>query len=147
MMTYPGVPMAFAGDERDAVGVTGEESRTPMDWDAPEDAHCATMSRYRDLLTLRSTSSALTHGGLRWVNVQADAVAYLREDANDRLLVVAARRGGQHVRVTRDLLGNLDPQLVCGEGTMEPGDHGALFTLPDAGYGIWRLGDLDVPRW
>ncbi|KFI46337.1 glycoside hydrolase family 13 protein [Bifidobacterium boum] len=147
MMTYPGVPMAFAGDERDAVGVTGEESRTPMDWDAPEDAHCATMSRYRDLLTLRSTSSALTHGGLRWVNVQADAVAYLREDANDRLLVVAARRGGQHVRVTRDLLGGGDPQLVCGEGTMEPGDHGALFTLPDAGYGIWRLGDLDVPRW
>ncbi|KAB8300792.1 glycoside hydrolase family 13 protein [Bifidobacterium apri] len=147
MMTYPGVPMAFAGDERDATGITGEESRTPMDWDAPENAHSATIARYRELLTLRKTSSALTHGGLRWVSVQPDAVAYLREDANDRLLVVVARQGGQQVHVAREWLGNADPQLVAGQGTVAPADRGASFALADAGYGVWRLGDIEVPRW
>ena len=118
-----------------------------MDWDAPESAHSATIDRYRELLKLRKTSSALTHGGLRWVSVQADAVAYLREDVTDRLLVVAARQGGQQVHVTRELLGNADPQLVAGEGSVAAADHGARFALPDAGYGVWRLGGLEVPRW
>ena len=46
---------------------------------------------HRDLIGLRRASDALARGGIRYVHVGDDAIAYLRETRDERLLCLAAR--------------------------------------------------------
>jgi len=88
-MTLPGVPMIFAGDELGLEGAWGEDARRTMPWGEPWDG--AFLGELRALTRLRRTLPALARGGLRFVHVAPDAIAFLRETGSERLLVLAAR--------------------------------------------------------
>ena len=90
-MTTPGVPMIFAGDEIGLEGDWGEDARRTMPWDRPETWDRDLLDAYRSLATLRRSSAALAHGGLRYVDVGDDSVSYLRETRDEALLCVASR--------------------------------------------------------
>jgi alpha-glucosidase len=90
-MTLPGVPMLFAGDELGLEGAWGEDARRTMPWSRPETWDRAFLGEVRALAALRRSSEALARGGLRYVHVSADAIAFLRETRDERLLVLAAR--------------------------------------------------------
>ncbi len=91
-MTLPGLPVVYAGDEFGAVGVDGEASRTPMPWGTEEEPEVAVrIALYRDLVHLRRAHPALAGGGLRWVHVDEDAVLFVREAAEETILVLASR--------------------------------------------------------
>jgi alpha-glucosidase len=90
-MTTPGVPMVFAGDELGLEGRWGEDARRTMPWDRRETWDEAFLEEVRRLAALRRSSAALARGGLRHVHASADAVAYLRETRDERLLCLAAR--------------------------------------------------------
>lgn len=138
LATYPGTPMVFAGDEIGATGETGEHARVPMPWGEPQRWDTSTLAMYRSLLALRRSSEALRDGGLRWVLVTDDAVAYLREVPGERVLVLAARARWPGAvlpsrltptRVAESLYG---PDLhVDDAGLHLPGDGPAV--------GVWRL--------
>lgn len=148
LMTFPGVPMTFAGDEQDAVGSTGEQSRVTMDWDSPDDRYEETSSVYRELLELRRRYSALRAGGLRWVGSTADMLGYLREDGESRLLVAASRVPDEHLIIDEELIGSEPPLLLFGQGRMTRVDgHRWLLTMPEPAICIWRLGNLPIPSW
>ncbi|WP_167132531.1 glycoside hydrolase family 13 protein [Paramicrobacterium chengjingii] len=89
-VTLPGIPVVWAGDEFGLTGEDGEASRTPIPWHAA-DAASDTIELYAELIALKREHSALNGGGIRWVHVSADVLAYVREDASQSLLVVAAR--------------------------------------------------------
>ncbi|WP_141899153.1 glycoside hydrolase family 13 protein [Paramicrobacterium agarici] len=89
-MTLPGIPVVWAGDEFGLTGIDGEHSRTPIPWHAA-DAASGTIDLYSELIALRRKHSALNGGGMRWVHVSDDALAYVREDGDESLLIVAAR--------------------------------------------------------
>ena len=88
-MTLPGVPMVFAGDELGLEGAWGEDARRTMPWGEPWDEEF--LGAFRDLVHLRRTLPALARGGIRWVHVDADTIAFLRETRDERLLCVASR--------------------------------------------------------
>jgi alpha-glucosidase len=90
-MTMPGVPMVFAGDEIGLEGAWGEDARRTMPWSKPETWDHAFLGEVRALAALRRSSDALARGGLRYVHVSADAIAFLRETPRERLLVLASR--------------------------------------------------------
>jgi alpha-glucosidase len=94
-MTTPGVPMIYQGDELGLDGRWGEDGRRPMPWSRPETWDTTTLERYRALAALRRSSEALARGGIRYVHVSDDAVAYLRETRGERLLCCASRTGEQ----------------------------------------------------
>ena len=98
-MTSPGVPMIFAGDEIGLEGDWGEDARRTMPWDRPETWDSTLLSHYRRLAMLRRSSRALADGGLRYVHVSEDAIAYLRETRDERLLCLAARDTHEPVTV------------------------------------------------
>ncbi|MEV6925088.1 glycoside hydrolase family 13 protein [Dactylosporangium sp. NPDC051485] len=95
LATLPGVPMVFAGDEFGLTGATGEASRTPMPWRRDT----AILPWYASLLSLRRKHPALRGGGLRFAHVSADAVAFWRETADERLLVLVRRAPGTPVPI------------------------------------------------
>ena len=78
-MTTPGVPMVFAGDELGLEGAWGEDARRTMPWGRPETWDGAFLAEVRALAALRRARDALARGGLRYVHVSADAIAFLRE--------------------------------------------------------------------
>jgi alpha-glucosidase len=100
LATMPGTPMVFAGDEWGMTGDNGEDSRRPMPWDRPETWDQHTYGRYQALFRLRAAHPALRHGGLRFAHVSDDAVAYWRETADERLLILVRRAAGTPVTVT-----------------------------------------------
>jgi alpha-glucosidase len=90
-MTLPGVPMVFAGDELGLEGAWGEDARRTMPWSKQETWDEAFLAEVRMLAALRRSSGALARGGLRFLHISADAIAFLRETRDERLLVLGAR--------------------------------------------------------
>ena len=154
LMAFPGVPMVFAGDECGAVGSTGEESRVSMDWESMEGTHgtqgthaIAVMETYRRLLGLRRACPALRSGGLRWAYADDDSFAFLREDADDRILVTASRTDGRRMRIDSGYIGSGRPRLLYGDGHVEDLPEGRVFVHDRASVCLWRLDPLRVPHW
>jgi alpha-glucosidase len=137
-MTTPGVPMVFAGDELGLEGSWGEDARRTMPWDHQaawdEELHRA----YRTLIGLRRSSRAFADGGIRYAHVGPDAIAYLRETRDERMLCLAVRGPTDDIRLPLALLRcrALEPMLG-GEVRIEkdtavlPGDGPA--------FHVWRL--------
>src|SRR5690606_840605 len=83
-MTLPGLPVVFAGDEFGLTGTDGEMSRTPMPWGSEsEPATAEVLSTYRALIALRREHPVLGTGGLRWVHVDDETIAFVREGADE----------------------------------------------------------------
>ena len=91
-MTTPGVPMLFAGDELGLEGEWGEDARRPMPWADAARWDVGPLDEVRRLAELRRSSEALARGGVRYVHVGDDAIAYLREGRR-AAACLAARAG------------------------------------------------------
>jgi alpha-glucosidase len=137
-MTTPGVPMLFAGDEIGVEGAWGEDGRRTMPWERPETWDETLLAEYRTLIALRRSSSALARGGIRSAFVGDDAIAYLRESGDKRLLCLAARAEHEPIRLPLAELG------AAGVATLYGGDaearNGELILPADGpAFHVWRL--------
>ena len=146
LFTYPGTPVMFAGDEGGLTGVNGEHGRAPMPWPSIDAGggpgwDAATFDVYRSLIALRRSSRALREGGIRWAVVEPDAVAYLRETADERVLVLVARAPWGGATLPRHLVptGGEAQNLYGGAALALRPD---AIELPGDGPGVqvWRLG-------
>jgi alpha-glucosidase len=141
-MTSPGVPMVFAGDEIGLEGAWGEDSRRTMPWGHPGSWDKDVLAAYRRLISLRRSSSALARGGIRYVHVSSDAIAYLRESADERVLCLARRRSGEPLRLAGDALGGKPLEVLASEGwTGELRTESEVVILPGEGpaFHAWRI--------
>lgn len=138
LMTMPGTPMIFAGDEIGAQGRWGEDSRTTFPWERPEEWDLDTLSRCRMLISLRKTSPALAQGGIRWIYATDDVLAFIRESIDDRILVVVSRSRAGDVDLDLVSLGarKLIPLFGFDARTSQ---SQVSISIPTAGGGIWRI--------
>ncbi len=148
MIAHPGIPMIWAGDEIGMEGVTGEEGRRGFPWDQPETWDRALLSVFRQLCAIRRDSVALRRGGLRWVHVDADRIAWLRETDEESILILLARTGGPPITLSAPLLGlddGLQARNVYGGATLTA--RAGLATLPGDGpmVQMWELPGLCRP--
>jgi alpha-glucosidase len=133
LVTLPGTPMVFAGDEIGLRGVNGEDSRTPMPWHRPESWDVRTLSAYQALIRLRHDLPALRHGGLRWLYADPDALVFIRETRHEAVLVLARRARGRPVRLTHPGDGGQTyANVYGGAADLAPGPDATL-TLPGDG--------------
>ena len=144
LFTYPGAPVVFAGDEVGATGTNGEHGRTTMAWDQAAGGgprwDAATLDAYRSLSALRASSRALREGGLRWAAVRDDAVAYLRETPDERVLVVLARAPWAGVQLPAHLLApGAQPERLFGDVALTATAGGLYVSGEGPGTGVWRL--------
>ena len=91
MLTYPGVPSIFAGDEIGLEGSWGEDARRTINWDDRSAWDIEFFEEVKKLVKLRKTHRALSHGGLRWIAIEDDYLAYLRESKRQSILVFVSR--------------------------------------------------------
>jgi alpha-glucosidase len=91
MLTYPGVPSIFAGDEIGLEGSWGEDSRRTINWEDRSQWDFEFLAEVKKLVALRKSHDALISGGLRWVAAEDDYIAYLRESKKEAILIVISR--------------------------------------------------------
>ena len=135
LLTYPGVPSIFAGDEIGLEGEWGEDSRRTIDWDHPKKWDQELFSEFKKLIAVRKNSDALTTGGLRWVDVKPNSIAYLRESEKESVLVFVARSAGSYKI-------NLKPYGYTVKKTLygpEANSQQISITTRGAVSGIWRV--------
>ncbi|HWD62873.1 MAG TPA: alpha-amylase family glycosyl hydrolase, partial [Humibacter sp.] len=122
-VTLPGIPVVWAGDEFGLTADDGEASRMPMPWhllDAPIDDPAIDMATgatateaqttyalYRELIRLRRVHPPLNDGGMRWLHVGDDVLVFIREAAEESVLVVASRAAAD-VRLPFDAVAGWD---------------------------------------
>ncbi|MFM6941617.1 MAG: glycoside hydrolase family 13 protein [Candidatus Planktophila sp.] len=135
LFTYPGVPSIFAGDELGLEGAWGEDSRRTIDWDHPEKWNQHLHSGFKSLIAIRKKHDALINGGLRWIHVSENCMAYLRESKKETLLVFVSRQG------VREKI-NLKPYgLKVSKTLYGPQQNGSTITINSKGAisGVWKL--------
>lgn len=95
LMTFPGVPSIYYGDEIGMVGGADPDNRRCMIWDDSLWNH-RLFDHYRNLIKLRRSLISLQQGGIQFLYGAKDSIAYLREaedqQQQDRLIVVARRK-------------------------------------------------------
>ena len=135
LLTYPGVPSIFAGDEIGLEGSWGEDSRRTINWEDRSGWDVDFHSSVKKLINLRKKSSALINGGLRWVAVEKDYLAYLRESKDQSLLILISRSA---VKAEIDLskYGYSVAETLYGESAN--GDKISIISK-SATEGIWLL--------
>lgn len=133
MLTYPGVPSIFAGDEIGLEGAWGEDSRRTINWDDKSEWDLGFYTEIKKLVELRRNRDSLINGGLRWLAVEPDYVAYLRESTKESLLIFISRKG---VRTTLNLVpyGYVFKESLLGQ---EATGATAMITSLDAVQCIW----------
>jgi alpha-glucosidase len=140
LMTLPGIPAIFAGDEIGLEGINGEDARRPFPWDRREQWDETLLDTMRRLTWLRRGSSALTHGGLRWLSVEDDRLAFLRESASERILVVVARAGGEPLPLPPSICGATGDIEVLHGAEPRTGASGRIEVPGDGPAAhVWRL--------
>jgi alpha-glucosidase len=144
LLTFPGIPSIFQGDEFGLRASHNHVTRAPIPWDAPSGWNTETLQHYRAAIATRRSSEALRRGGFRWVSVGPEHLAYLRETKNQRVLIVATRSAdptcGPSVRAALASLGieaaHRMTDLLSGK-ERRLGDLDAA--TADAGAHVWEL--------
>lgn len=182
-VTLPGIPVVFAGDEFGLTGVDGEASRTPIPWhlldEGVADAELAeprrlssehrasqsqgparlaaeTTALYSELIALRRSQPALNGGGMRWLHVGDDVLAFVRESATNSVLVIAGR--GEFsltlpVVTLGGIWGGADAALplfgaeVAGSHGVQLAASGAEISFRASGpsFAAWALSGVEMP--
>lgn len=142
LFTLPSMPMLTYGDEIGMEGHFGEDGRRPMPWDE-SDWDATLLEAYRGLIRARKGSAALTHGGLRWVHADGDAIVFLRESAVETALVHIARAA--HDPVTLDVrhLAGVGRGRAAYGSAIEIGTREVTLSADGPGVRVWVWAPTD----
>jgi len=133
MLTYPGVPSIFAGDEIGLEGSWGEDARRTINWRDKSGWDLEFFSQVTELVKLRRSEDALINGGLRWVVVEDDYLVFLRESKKQSILIFVSR-GAVKARVDLSSYGYNVTKTLYG-----PVVKGEVFSVDSAHstQGVW----------
>jgi len=134
LLTYPGVPSIYAGDELGLEGQWGEDGRRTIDWSRQSWDHDF-LSEVKKLIKIRRQSHALAQGGLRWILIEDDLLAFERESKREKILVVVSR-AAQKVKI--EGITEVKQRLYG------PELKGQIYKSDAASLGIYRL---SYSRW
>jgi alpha-glucosidase len=147
-LSLPGIPVVFAGDEFGLTGDDGEHSRSPIPWtelaDEASDASAA-FSLYRSLIGIRRSHPALNGGGMRWLHVGDDVLAFIRESAEESVLVVAARSDFAVTLPFSAFTG--EPVVLVGAATAAYVPEGIRLEGAGPSFTAWALPGVELPAF
>jgi alpha-glucosidase len=141
LLTMPGTPVIFAGDELGLEGRDHEEARQPMPWSAPDRWDRHLHDGYRQLVRLRRDCRALRRGGFRWLAADDDQLVYLRELPDEVILIRVVRTAVGPSTLRPGVLGPAgEAEHLLGGAPLRRGlDGTALPATAGPTVDVWRI--------
>jgi alpha-glucosidase len=133
VLSYPGVPSIFAGDEIGLEGSWGEDGRRTINWEDRSQWDHSFMSKVQQLIAIRKGNDALINGGLRWIAAEKDFILYLRESKKQSVLIFVSRTG-VNAKIDLSALGLQVSKTLYGKDI-----SGSRFVIKskEATQGVW----------
>ncbi len=145
-MTLPGLPSVFAGDEFGVRGADGEMSRAPMPWGSESiPSVAARRALYGELIQLRRRHPVLGVGGHRWIHVGVDAMAFVREDEDESILVLAARAAISVCLDRGSISDPADAVVLYGAAVLTVDEHAFVLESDGPAFAAWSLPGVVAP--
>jgi len=142
LFTFPGVPCLYYGDEVGLTGAGDPDNRRTMPWQT-EEWDTELREFYRTLIHFRRSSNVLQQGGFQIIYAAGDTLAFQRETANQKLLIVARRADDGLTRLpllpTALTDGTRMRELLSGHEEVVEDGHLSLIKLPAIGGQIWQI--------
>ncbi|MEO1619431.1 MAG: glycoside hydrolase family 13 protein [Cyanobacteria bacterium J06632_3] len=128
LMTFPGAPSIYYGDEVGLPGRLDPDCRRGFpktsDWDKP------TLTAYKALIALRHQHPALRTGKYQTLAAEGDCYVFARL-LEKEMVVVAVNTGTESVQIRLADMAVENGKVLYGEGTVEwLGDRTAMLSLP-----------------
>lgn len=127
VLTYPGVPVIYYGDEIGMPGGADPDNRRPFPWDDSQWDHDV-RGWFRTLIHLRRTAPALVRGGIQFLYADDGLLAYQRQSLEQQLIVIAYRGLGNLAQASL----NLSHAGIPNGATLTDLLSGESFTVSDA---------------
>jgi cyclomaltodextrinase len=140
LMTMPGAPCIFYGDE---IGLAGEQDpgcRAAFPWNrAAWDE--ALLAYLRALVTMRHAEPILRNGDFRPLTAEGMASAYLRLGDDGEAILVALNAGEEPAELYVAVRGAIQAMPLPGSdaATARPSGEGTRLELPPRLGGVWRV--------
>ena len=131
LLTYPGVPSIYAGDEIGLEGAWGEDGRRTINWEDRTNWDHAFLKEVKKLVAIRKGNDAFINGGLRWLVIENDYVIFSRQSKKQHIVVFVSRSGvevnleGLDFKISKTLYG------------IKQKGKSMKFTCKDAAQAIW----------
>ncbi|MBU6242757.1 MAG: hypothetical protein KGP06_01710, partial [Acidobacteria bacterium] len=135
LLTYPGVPSIFMGDEIGLEGTQGDDTRKTMKWDDQSEWDLDFLTEVKKLTSLRRNEDALINGGLRWIAAENGHIAYLRESKKSSVLVLIVAKSSV-VEIDLSKYGYEVSKTLFGQSAS---GSQIKITSEDATQAIWKL--------
>ncbi len=92
LMTIPGIPFVYYGDEFGMTGSIDPDNRRPMRFGADlTKAEQQMKKKIKSIINLRRDNTALRYGDFKTIYVDKDIYAYVRSDMHQKVLVVLSK--------------------------------------------------------
>ncbi|MDZ7344801.1 MAG: alpha-glucosidase C-terminal domain-containing protein, partial [candidate division KSB1 bacterium] len=142
LLTIPGLPTLYYGDEIGLTGAADPDNRRMMRFDAElRPAENRMLQEVRKIVKLRRTHSALRYGDFQTLGATENCFVYLRADLNERLLVVLNKsEQPQIVRIDLPKFYQVEKAVDVMTGreyTMT--NHHLVLTIPAIGWQVWKI--------
>jgi alpha-glucosidase len=131
LLTYPGVPSIYAGDEIGVEGISGEDGRRTINWEDRSAWDHAFLKEIKKLIAIRKVNDAFINGGLRWLVVDDDYVIFSRQSKKQEIVVFVSRTG---VEVNLEELDFKISKTLYG---IKQRGKSLKFSCQDAAQAIW----------
>jgi cyclomaltodextrinase len=140
LVTIPGIPVIYYGDEFGMTGADDPDNRRMMRFDDElTDWEKETLEDVKKIIKLRRKYSALSYGDFQTLIADENIYAYLRSDMNERILVVLNKGANkQKVELTLPKIYNLSKAVNLMNNKGYGIDDGNLSLVVD-GIGFWVL--------
>ncbi len=139
MVCLPGTPCFLYGDEVGLTGTDAEQARRTMPWD-PDGWDHDLLGFHREVLGLLRSTPALAHGGFRWAEIAPDALTFLRETDDDRILVRVSRAAAETILPLAGLVASgATPLLLTGDAAVDVVDESVVLSAPGPSVTVVRL--------
>lgn len=138
LMTFPGAPSIFYGDEIGLVGNLDPDCRRAVPWDQPEMWNQHTLDYHAQLIALRHRHPALRTGSYQRLHADDSVYAFARKNEGELLVIIVnVAEESRSVQVPFEQLGEndrLDLAKVYGKGSGSvSGDSISVAIDPRAG--------------